>query len=98
MAIIDLIAVLMGVWMGFLAFLLIGGISGVSAWIFYPGVSHGAKSGRILFAFLLGFIAAVASSYLGQYWGLFQSGQILEWASAIFASCAAGCFFTALAK
>jgi len=84
--------------MGFLAFLVIGGISGVSAWIFYPGVSHGPRPGRILITFLLGFLAAAASSYLGQYWGLFQSGQILEWASAIFASCAVGCVFTALAK
>ena len=49
-------------------------------------------------ASLLGFVATAASSYLGQYWGLFQSGQILEWASAIFASCAAGCIFSALAK
>jgi uncharacterized membrane protein YeaQ/YmgE (transglycosylase-associated protein family) len=84
--------------MGFLAFLVIGGISGVSAWIFYPGTSYGLRSSRILIAFLLGFLAAAISSYLGQYWGLFQSGQILEWACAIFASCAAGCVFTALAK
>jgi uncharacterized membrane protein YeaQ/YmgE (transglycosylase-associated protein family) len=84
--------------MGFLAFLVIGGISGVSAWIFYPGASSGIRPGRILIAFLLGFLAAATSSYLGQYWDLFQSGQIMEWASAIFASCAVGCLFTALAK
>ena len=98
MAIIDLMAALMGVSMGFLAFLVIGGISGASTWIFYPGNSSGLRSGRVLIAFLLGFIAAASSSYLGQYWDLFQSGQILEWASAIFASCAVGCVFTALAK
>jgi uncharacterized membrane protein YeaQ/YmgE (transglycosylase-associated protein family) len=98
MAIIDLMAALMGVSMGFLAFLVIGGISGVSAWIFYPGASYGLKPGKILMAFLLGFLAAATSSYLGQYWSLFQSGQILEWVSAIFASCAVGCIFTALAK
>jgi uncharacterized membrane protein YeaQ/YmgE (transglycosylase-associated protein family) len=98
MAIIDLMAALMGVSMGFLAFLVIGGVSGVSAWIFYPGASGGVKPGRILMAFLLGSIAAAASSYAGQYWDLFQSGQILEWASAIFAACAVGCVFTALAK
>jgi len=84
--------------MGFLAFLVIGGISGVSAWIFYPGASSGIRPVRILIAFLLGFLAAAASSCLGQYWDLFQSGQILEWASAILASCAVGCLFTALAK
>ena len=84
--------------MGFLAFVVIGGISGASAWIFYPGASYGFRPLKILAAFLLGFIAAATSSYLGQYWGFFQSGQILEWASAIFASCAVGCLFTALAK
>jgi len=84
--------------MGFLAFLVIGGISGVSAWIFYPGASSGFRPGRILIVFLLGFLAAAASSYLGQYWDLFQSGQILEWASAVLASCVVGCLFTALAK
>ncbi|WP_281776809.1 hypothetical protein [Polynucleobacter sp. KF022] len=98
MAIIDLMAALMGVSMGFLAFLVIGGISGVSAWIFYPGPSHGFRPWKILVVFFLGFAAAAASSFLGQYWGIFQSGQILEWASAIFISCAAGCLFTALAK
>ena len=98
MAIIDLIAALMGVSMGFLAFLVIGGISGASAWIFYPGPSSGLKPGKILVAFLLGFVAAASSSYLGQYWGFFQSGQMMEWVSAIFASCALGCLFTALAK
>ena len=98
MAIIDLMAALMGVSMGFLAFLVIGGVSGVSSWIFYPGASGGVKPGRILMAFLLGSIAAAASSYAGQYWDLFQSGQILEWASAIFAACTVGCVFTALAK
>ena len=84
--------------MGFLAFLVIGGISGASAWIFYPGPSNGFKPAKILAAILLGFAAAAVSSFLGQYWGVYQSGQIMEWASAIFASCAVGCIFTALAK
>lgn len=91
-------AALMGVSMGFLAFLVIGGISGASAWIFYPRASNGLKLGRILIAFLLGAIAAAASSYAGQFWDLFHSGQILEWASAIFAACAVGWVFAALAK
>jgi hypothetical protein len=47
---------------------------------------------------ILGFIAAAASAYLGQYFGFFQSGQMLEWLSAIVASCLVGCVFTALAK
>jgi len=84
--------------MGFLAFLVIGGISGASAWIFYPRASYGNRPVKILIAFLFGFIAAACSSYLGQYWGFFQAGQILEWATAIFASCAVGGVFAALAK
>ena len=84
--------------MGFLAFLVIGGISGASAWIFYPGKSKDPGLRKLLLAAFLGFIAALASSYLGQYFGIFQSGQMLEWLSAIFASCLTGCIFTALAK
>ena len=98
MAIIDLMTALMGVSMGFLAFLVIGGISGASAWIFYPGRSSGSKPLKLLLVVFLGFIAAAASSYLGQYTGFFQSGQMLEWLSAIVASCLVGCTYTALAK
>ena len=98
MVIIDLMTLLMGVSMGFLAFLLIGGISGASAWIFYPGQANRPKLKKLLLAAFLGFVAALASSYLGQYFALFQSGQMLEWLSAIFASCLTGCIFTALAK
>jgi uncharacterized membrane protein YeaQ/YmgE (transglycosylase-associated protein family) len=98
MVIIDLMTALMGVSMGFLAFLVIGGISGASAWIFYPGKSNGRGLRKLLLAAFLGFIAALASSYLGQYFAIFQSGQMLEWLSAIFASCLTGCVYTALAK
>jgi uncharacterized membrane protein YeaQ/YmgE (transglycosylase-associated protein family) len=88
----------MGVSMGFLAFLMIGGISGASTWIFYPDKSKGLGLRKLLLAAFLGFIAALASSYLGQYFELFQAGQMLEWISAIFASCLVGFIFTALAK
>ena len=98
MVIIDLMTALMGVSMGFLAFLMIGGISGASAWIFYPGQANRPKLEKLLLAAFLGFVAALASSYLGQYFGLFQSGQMLEWLSAIFAACLTGCVFTALVK
>jgi len=98
MAIIDLMTALMGVRMGFLAFLVIGGLSGASAWIFYPGQVNQTKPGKFLWAVFLGVLAAAASSYLGQYLGFFQSGQMLEWLSTIFASCLVGCVFTALAK
>ena len=98
MVIIELMTALMGVSMGFLAFLMIGGISGASTWIFYPGKSKGLGLRKLLLAAFLGFIAALASSYLGQYFELFQAGQMLEWISAIFASCLVGFIFTALAK
>jgi uncharacterized membrane protein YeaQ/YmgE (transglycosylase-associated protein family) len=100
MVIIDLMTSLMGVRMGFLAFLLIGGVSGASAWIFYPGrlKGKGSRPTGFLMAAFLGFIAAAASSYLGQYAIFFQSGQILEWVSAILASCLVGILYAALAK
>jgi hypothetical protein len=41
-------------------------------------------------AVLLGSIAALAGSYIGQFAGLFQSGQILEWLCAILAAGLAG--------
>ena len=88
--------------MGFLAFLLIGGAVGAAAWILYPGSSKNrsktANLRNLMVASLLGFVAALASSYLGQYSHFFQSGQMLEWASAIMASCAIGCLYTSLAK
>ena len=99
MVIIDLMTATMGVAMGFLAFLVIGGLTGVFAMAFYPG--HGKSkpnAKKFLMAALIGFMAAFASSYIGQFTGLFQSGQMLEWLSAIFASCLAACIFTALAK
>jgi hypothetical protein len=98
MGIIDLMTLLMGVTMGFLAFLLIGGASSASTWIFYPNRPGVSKPGKFLLAVLLGFLAATASSYLGQYLGFFQSGQMFEWLSAILASCLVGCLFTALVK
>ncbi|QKM63878.1 hypothetical protein DCO17_00715 [Polynucleobacter tropicus] len=92
--------------MGFLAFLLIGGASGVATWIFYPGNPKKRPNPAIrtsnlqglLVAALLGFIAAALGAYVGQYLNLFQSGQMLEWAAAILASCAIGCVYTTLTK
>jgi uncharacterized membrane protein YeaQ/YmgE (transglycosylase-associated protein family) len=91
-------AQLMGVRMGLLAFLLIGGGSGAATWIFYPGRSKNTSAARFLMAVVLGFIAAILSSLIGQYSGFFQSGQMLEWASAIIAACIVGVFYTTLAK
>ena len=91
--------VLMGVLMGFLAFFVVGGLSGVFAWIFYPGKRSGKpKAKQFLMAIFLGFLASILASYTGQMTELFQAGQMLEWLSAILASCLVGCLFTALVK
>jgi uncharacterized membrane protein YeaQ/YmgE (transglycosylase-associated protein family) len=95
MVIIDLMSATMGVAMGFLAFLVIGGLTGLFALVFYPGQRKAKpKIKRFLMAALIGFISALASSYVGQFTGFFQSGQMLEWLSAIVASCLAGCLYT----
>jgi putative Mn2+ efflux pump MntP len=99
MAIIDLMTALMGVAMGFLAFLVIGGLSGVFAWVFYPGArSAKPKAKKLLMVAIIGFLAALASSYIGQFAGYFQSGQMLEWFSAIVAACLAGIVYAGLDK
>ena len=85
--------------MGFLAFLVVGGLSGAFAWVFYPRSKIAKrKLKKILVAIVIGFIAALTSSYAGQFVGLFQSGQMLEWLSAIVASCLAGSIYAGLAK
>jgi fluoride ion exporter CrcB/FEX len=85
--------------MGFLAFLVVGGLSGVFAWVFYPRMKKAKlQLKKILPAIVIGFMAALTSSYAGQFVGLFQSGQILEWLSAIVAGCLAGCFYAATVK
>ena len=97
MVIIDLMTASMGVGMGFLAFLVIGGISGACAWGFYPGTKSRQKVlHKLLIAGFIGFLAAFAASYLGQYTNFFQSGQMLEWLSAIIASCLSGGIYAAL--
>jgi len=97
MVIIDLMTASMGVGMGFLAFLVIGGISGACAWGFYPGTKSRQKGlHKLLTAGFIGFLAAFAASYLGQYTNFFQAGQMLEWLSAIIASCLSGGIYAAL--
>jgi len=97
MVIIDLMAVILGATMGFLAFLVIGGLTSLLAWVFYPG-GHQTKprAKKLLMVALIGFIAALTSSYVGQFVGLFQSGQMLEWLSAIGASCLVGSVYAAI--
>ena len=99
MVIIDLMTASMGVGMGFLAFLVIGGISGACAWGFYPGSKSRQKGlQKLLTAGFIGFLAAFAASYLGQYSNSFQAGQMLEWLSAIIVSCLAGCLYAAASR
>ena len=99
MVIIDLMTASMGVGMGFLAFLVIGGISGACAWELYPGVKSRQKGlQKLLTAGFIGFLAAFAASYLGQYTNFFQAGQMLEWLSAIIVSCLAGCVYAVVSR
>ncbi|WP_216178805.1 hypothetical protein [Polynucleobacter sp. 80A-SIGWE] len=82
--------------MGFLAFLVIGGLTSVFALAFYPRERKAKpKAKKFLIAALIGFMTALASSYIGQFLGLFQSGQMLEWLSAIVTSCLVGCLYAA---
>ena len=77
--------------MGFLAYLLVGGIVGAAASYYFPGFSprNKAKSSRkrekwaYLWSILLGVLGAILASYGGQIIGLFTSGQMLEWGSAV---------------
>jgi uncharacterized membrane protein YeaQ/YmgE (transglycosylase-associated protein family) len=99
MVIIDLMAATMGVAMGFLAFLVIGGLTGVFALVFYPGKRQSKpKIKKFLMAALIGFVAALVSSYAGQFIGLFQSGQMLEWLSTVVSSCLVGYFYAVFAR
>jgi uncharacterized membrane protein YeaQ/YmgE (transglycosylase-associated protein family) len=77
--------------MGFLAYLLVGGIVGLAAGYYFPGFSPRNKgSVRVkrpksifLWTIGLGALGALAASYSGQMIGLFTAGQMLEWGSAI---------------
>ena len=77
--------------MGFLAYLLVGGIVGAAARYYFPGFSprnktksnsKGAKQ-AYFWECLLGILGAILASFGGQMIGLFTSGQMLEWASAV---------------
>jgi uncharacterized membrane protein YeaQ/YmgE (transglycosylase-associated protein family) len=88
-----------GAAMGFLAFLVIGGLTGIFALVFYAGKRQSKpKIQKFLMAVLLGSITALVSSYIGQFAGLFQAGQMLEWLCAIVASCLFCSFYAAVAR
>ena len=77
--------------MGFLAYLLVGGTVGWAAGRYFPGFSPSNKGSArakrpksvFLWTIGLGALGALATSYGGQMIGLFTSGQMLEWGSAI---------------
>jgi uncharacterized membrane protein YeaQ/YmgE (transglycosylase-associated protein family) len=77
--------------MGFLAYLLVGGIVGAAASYYFPGFSLRNKTKSnpkrakqvYLWGILFGILGAILASYGGQMIGLFTSGQMFEWASAV---------------
>ena len=77
--------------MGFLAYLLVGGIVGAATSHYFPGFTPRNKyAGRLkrsksvlLWTICLGVLGAATASYSGQMTGLFTSGQMLEWGGAI---------------
>jgi uncharacterized membrane protein YeaQ/YmgE (transglycosylase-associated protein family) len=77
--------------MGFLAYLLVGGIVGAAASYYFPGFSprnkskYNPKIGKWVYfwSLLLGILGASLASFGGQLTGLFTSGQMLEWGSAV---------------
>jgi uncharacterized membrane protein YeaQ/YmgE (transglycosylase-associated protein family) len=77
--------------MGFLAYLLVGGIVGAATSHYFPGFSPSNKTKSsskrakqaYLWGILLGILGAMLASFGGQIIGLFTSGQMLEWASAV---------------
>ena len=101
--IIEVMFGLMGMVMGFLAFLMVGGLSAWCAWVFYPQHQR-RKTGTFrnvllsIGAGLVGFLGATAASYLGQALNVFQSGQMLEWLVAIFTACATGVLYSSVVK
>jgi uncharacterized membrane protein YeaQ/YmgE (transglycosylase-associated protein family) len=71
--------------MSFLAFLVFGGFVGFLASYLHPKKSSKKASlfSRILPPVILGATSSAIASILGQTLGLFKSGQVLEWLSAM---------------
>ena len=71
--------------MSFLAFLVFGGFIGFMASYLHPKKSgkKGSLLSRIFLPILLGALSSGIASILGQTLGLFKSGQVLEWLSAM---------------
>lgn len=71
--------------MSFLAFLVFGGFVGFLASYLHPKKSSKKASlfSRIMVPVTLGAMSSAITSVLGQTFGLFKSGQVLEWLSAM---------------
>jgi uncharacterized membrane protein YeaQ/YmgE (transglycosylase-associated protein family) len=77
--------------MGFLAYFVIGGLVGWAAVYYFPGFSLSNKAlkkqkrtkSTYFLSVILGVIGAIAASFGGQMTGLFTSGQMMEWGSAV---------------
>ena len=71
--------------MSFLAFLVFGGFVGFLASSLHPKKSSkkGSLFSRIMVPVTLGAMSSAITSVLGQTLGLFKSGQVLEWLSAM---------------
>ena len=77
--------------MGFLAYFVIGGLVGWAAAYYFPGFSPRNKAlkkqkrtkSTYFLSVILGVIGAIAASFGGQMSGLFTSGQMMEWGSAV---------------
>ena len=82
--------------MSILAFLIFGSVLGVLSAYFYP--KKRPKNSQMLGYALLGVLVSAFSSFFGQTLGIFKSGQMLEWISAILTTILAVAIVRALAK
>lgn len=89
--------------MGFLAFLLLGGAVGWSAWYFYPARKTPSRQGLgrikgMVGAICAGFVGAWAGSFLALLGALVKPGQMLEWLVAIVAAWLAAAIYVAFTR
>jgi uncharacterized membrane protein YeaQ/YmgE (transglycosylase-associated protein family) len=93
----------MGIVMGFLAFLLLGGAVGWSAWYFYPARKTLSSQGLgrnkgMVGAISAGFVGAWGGSFLALLVVLVKPGQMLEWLVAIVAAWLAAAIYVAFTR
>ncbi len=89
--------------MGFLAFLLLGGAVGWSAWYFYPARKMPSSQGLgrikgVVGAISAGIVGAWGGSFLALLGALVKPGQMLEWLVAIVAAWLAAAIYVAFTR